>query len=267
MTEIVVACGQQRVVRDVEINRSKALSLVKRAIQVGASIVVLPEASNTGLFPENYRDVGSAEEELDTILRLSERKDILVVAGVVEREGGKLHNTACLIHRGEIIGKYRKILPFPLTDERKHFTPGNELKVFETPYGKMGVLICYEVRFPEIARELVRKGAEIIAIPAEFPAKRIEHWKTLIRARAVENQVFVLASNCVDPEKNYNGQSAIIDPYGNVLNEAGELQELIFAKIDVDMVEECRTKYPFLEDLKVIDKILSGSRNNGLKLP
>lgn len=267
MTEIVVACGQQRIVRDVETNKSKALSLVKRAIQVNARIVVLPEASNTGLFPENYENVGSAEEELDAILKLSGRRDILVIAGVVEREGGKLYNSVCLVHRGEIVGKYRKILPFPLTDERKHFTPGNELKVFETPYGRIGVLVCYEVRFPEMARKLVKMGAEILVIPAEFPAKRIEHWKTLIRARAIENQVFVLATNCVDPEKNYIGQSAIIDPYGNVLNEAGDLQELIFARIDLSKVEECRRKYPFLEDLSVIDKIPSGTSNSELKLP
>lgn len=267
MTEIVAACGQQRIVKDVETNKSKALSLVKRAIQVDAKIVVLPEASNTGLFPENYSSVGSAEEELDTILKLSERRGILVIAGVVEREGGKLYNSVCLVHRGEVIGKYRKILPFPLTDERRHFTPGSELKVFETPYGKVGVLVCYEVRFPEMARKLVKEGAELLVIPAEFPASRIEHWKTLIRARAIENQVFVLAANCVDPEKKYSGQSAIIDPYGRVLNEAGDLQELIFAKIDLDEVWECRRKYPFLEDLSVIDKILSEGRNGGLKLP
>lgn len=253
--EFIAACGQQRVIRDVKTNKSKALSLVKRAIQVNASIVVLPEASNTGLFPENYESVGKADEELDTILKLSEKKDILIIAGVVERDEGKLYNSVCLIHRGEIIGKYRKILPFPLTHERDYFTPGKELKVFETPYGKIGILICYEVRFPELARRLAKMGAEIIAIPAEFPAVRIDHWRTLIKARAIENQLYVIATNSVDYEKNYNGHSAIIDPYGRVLNEAGDLQELIFARINLEEVKKCREQYPFLKDIEKIEKL------------
>ncbi|AIY91188.1 nitrilase-related carbon-nitrogen hydrolase [Geoglobus acetivorans] len=254
--ELTAACGQQRIIRDIRTNKSKGLSLIKRAVQVNARIIVLPEASNTGLFPENYEGVKTAEEELDTVLKLSEKKDILIIAGVVERENGKLYNSVCLIHRGEITGKYRKILPFPLTHEKDHFTPGKELKVFETPFGKIGILVCYEIRFPELARKLAKMGAEIIAVPAEFPSARIEHWKTLIRARAIENQVYVLAANSVDFEKNYNGHSAIIDPYGRVLNEAGELQELIFAKIDLEDVENCRKQYPFLNDLKKVEKIV-----------
>ncbi len=253
--EFVVACAQQRIGRDVETNRSKALSLIKRAIQVDAKIVVLPEACNTGLIAENYRNVGNAEEELNLILKLSERKDILIIAGVVERESGRLYNSVCLIHRGEIRGKYRKILPFPLTDEREHFTPGNELGLFETPFGRIGVLICYEIRFPELSRALMKNGAEIIAIPAEFPSARIEHWKTLIRARAIENQLYVIATNCVDDEGKYNGHSAIIDPYGKVLNEAGELQEMIFARINLEKVKESRKSYPFLDDLKAVKNV------------
>ena len=256
MNEFVVAAAQQRVINDMETNKSKALSLIKRAIQVDAKIVVLPEVCNTGFFPENYEKVGSAEEELDLILKLSEKRDILVIAGIAERENGNLYNTVALVYRGEIIGKYRKILLFPLTDERKYFKSGKELKVFETPYGKIGVLVCYEIRFPEFARKLTKMGAEILAIPAEFPSSRIEHWRILTRARAMENQLFVIATNCVDYEKNYNGYSVIVDPYGNVLNEGGELQELIFSKINLDDVENCRKTFPFLDDLKIVENVI-----------
>lgn len=254
--DFVVACAQQRIVRDVETNKSKALSLVKRAIQVDAKIVVLPEASNTGLIAENYQNAGNAEEELDLILKLSDRKNILIITGVVEKERDRLYNSVCLIYRGEIVGKYRKILPFPLTNEREYFTPGKEIGVFETPFGNVGILVCYEIRFPELSRTLMKKGADIIAVPAEFPSVRIEHWKTLIRARAIENQLYVIASNCVDDTGRYKGHSAIIDPYGNVLNEAGELQEIIFAGISLDRVEECRKKHPFLEDLENVEKVI-----------
>ncbi len=256
LNEFVVACAQQRIVKDVETNKSKALSLIKRAIQVGAKIVVLPEACNTGLIAENYQDTGSAEEELDLILKLSERKDILIIAGVVEKEKGKLYNSVCLVYRGEITGKYRKMLPFPLTDEINYFTPGGELKVFETPFGKIGVLVCYEIRFPELSRYLMKNGAEIIAVPAEFPSLRIEHWRTLIRARAIENQLYIIATNCVDDKGEYNGHSAIIDPYGKVLNEAGELQELIFSKINLNEVHKSRKKYPFLGDIGKIKRFV-----------
>ena len=254
MSEIVVACAQQRITKDVEVNKSKALSLLKRAVQVNADIAILPEASNTGLHSENFLNVETAEDELNPVLRFSKGKDILIVTGVVERDE-ELYNSVCLIYDGEIIGKYRKILPFPLTDEREHFTPGKELRVFDTPVGKIGVLVCYEIRFPELARELMKKGAEILAVPAEFPAVRIEHWRVLIRARAIENQFYVAAVNCVDEKGIYNGHSAIVDPYGKVLNEAGNLQELVFSKIDLSEVERARRNYPFLDDLKFIDSI------------
>ncbi len=256
MNEFVVAAAQQRVIEDMETNKSKALSLVKRAIQVDAKIVVLPEVSNTGFFPENYEKVGTAEEELDLILKLSEKRDILIIAGIAEKENGKLYNTVAFIYKGEILDKYRKVLLFPLTDERKYFTSGKEFKVLDTPYGKIGALICYEVRFPEIARKLTKMGAEILAILAEFPSNRIEHWKILTRARAIENQVFVIATNCVDFEKNYNGYSAIIDPFGKILSEGGELQELIFSKINLDILKDYRKVYPYLEDLNKLEKII-----------
>ncbi|ADC65733.1 Nitrilase/cyanide hydratase and apolipoprotein N-acyltransferase [Ferroglobus placidus DSM 10642] len=249
---MIVAVAQQRIVEDVEVNKMKALSLVKRAIQHEAKIVVLPEASNTGLFPENFGKVRSLEEELDLILKLSERKDILVIAGVVERSEGNLFNSVALIYRGEVIGKYSKILLFPLNEERKYLTAGKELKVFETDFGKIGVLVCYEVRFPEMARKLMKMGAEILAVPAEFPAERIEHWRTLLRARAIENQFYVLGANCVSPDGFYGGNSMIVDPMGNVVNEAGNLQEIIIGEVNLEYVRRVREEYPFLKDLDSI---------------
>ena len=251
---MIVAIGQQRIVEDADVNKMKALSLVKRAIQHEAKIVVLPEASNTGLFPENFAKAKSLEEELDLILKLSERKDILIIAGVVEKSEGKLFNSVALIYRGEVVGKYSKILLFPLNEERKYLSAGRELKVFETDFGKIGILICYEIRFPELARKLMKMGAEIIAVPAEFPAERIEHWRTLLKARAIENQLYVLGANCVSPDGFYGGNSMIIDPMGNVVNEAGNLQEIIIGEINLEEVRKVREEYPFLKDLKVVSK-------------
>ncbi|AGK61684.1 putative amidohydrolase [Archaeoglobus sulfaticallidus PM70-1] len=248
---MISAIGQLRISPDRDVNLMKALSLIKRAIQVNAKLVVLPELFNTGFYPKNYELVeDNIEDEIDLILKLSERRDITIVGSVAEKENGKLYNSAVVIHRGEILGKYRKTHLFPLTEERKYFSTGNELKVVDTPVGKIGLMICYEVRFPEIARYLVRKGAEILAIPAEFPKERINHWKILLKARAIENQCFVFGANCAEGEDAYPGSSMIVDPWGNVLVEGGDRQEIIMAEIDIGEVEKTRRKFPFLRDFR-----------------
>jgi predicted amidohydrolase len=248
---MITAIGQLRILPDRRVNLMKALSLIKRALQVNSKIVVLPELFNTGFYPESYEEVERRiEDELDFILKLSERKDIVIIGTVAEKERDMLYNTAVVIYRGEILEKYRKTHLFPLNEERIYFQQGDELKVVETPYGKVGLMICYELRFPEIARYLTKKGAEILAIPAEFPAERINHWKVLLRARAIENQCYVLGANCAEGEDKYPGSSMIVDPWGNVLVEAGDRQEVIMADIDISDVGKIRKEYPFLKDFR-----------------
>lgn len=249
---IRVALAQQRILPDREVNIMKGMSLIKRALQVRASMVILPEVFNTGFYPHNYETVEpELEEELELILRLSKQKDILIIAGVAERDGEDLYNSAVIIHRGEIIGKYRKTHLFPLTSEKKNFKAGDKIEVFETPLGKLGILICYEIRFPELFRKLTKMGAEIIVIPAEFPKERIEHWRVLLQARAIENQVFVAGVNCVEGDLGYGGHSMLVDPIGNILVEGGEYQEVMMSDIRLAEIYEVREKYPFLKDLRV----------------
>ncbi len=228
----------------------KGLSLVKRAIQVRADLVALPEVFNTGFYSHNYEFVDPLEKELKLLLKLSEGRDLLIIAGVAEKEGDDLYNSAVLIWRGKIIGKYRKTHLFPLTSEARYFKAGDRLEVFDTPLGRIGVLICYELRFPELARRLTKMGAEIIVVPAEFPKARIEHWSVLLRARAIENQLFVVGANCVEGDLDYGGQSMIVDPLGKVLAEASDLQEVVMGDIDLAEVERVREEYPFLNDLR-----------------
>lgn len=248
--KIISAIGQLEITPDKDTNLKRALSLVKRAIQLKADLIVLPEVMNTGFYPENYLNTGSIEEELNSILRLSERRDIIIVAGVAEKDGERLYNSVAIIYRGEIIDKYRKILLFKLTSEHKYFHPGKELKVVETPIGKFGILVCYEIRFPEISRKLIKMGAEVLIIPAEFPKERIEHWRLLLKARAVENLCYVIGANCVGGNLNYPGNSMIVDPLGNVICEAGNVQEILVGVIDYRNLREIRMKYPFLNDLR-----------------
>jgi len=251
-SKIRITLAQQRITADKEVNLMKGLSLIKRALQVRANLVILPELFTTGFYESNLKSVKKLEEELDLVLKLSREKEIVIVAGVAEK-GERLYNSAVVIHRGEIIGIYRKNLLFPLNKERQFFSPGKGLEVFETPVGNIGILICYEIRFPELARKLIKKGADLIAVPAEFPKERIEHWKTLLRARAIENQVFVAGVNCVEGDLDYGGSSMLIDPEGKILVEGGIYQEILMSDIDLDDVKRVREKYPFLKDYESID--------------
>ncbi|MCS7144558.1 MAG: carbon-nitrogen family hydrolase, partial [Archaeoglobaceae archaeon] len=184
--------------------------------------------------------------------KLSKAQEIVIVAGVAEKSE-TLYNSAVIISSGELLGIYRKNLLFPLTREREFFKPGNKLEVFETPVGRLGIIICYEIRFPELSRRLMKKGAEMILVPAEFPKQRIEHWKTLIRARAIENQLFVAGVNCVEGDLDYGGNSMLVDPEGKVLVEAGIYQEVLMADIDLADVQKTREKLPFLRDYESLD--------------
>jgi predicted amidohydrolase len=198
------------------------------------------------------KSVKELNEELEVILRLSREREIVIVAGVAEKSEG-FYNSAVVVHRGEIIGIYRKNLLFPLTREKELFKPGDKLEVFDTPLGKLGIILCYEVRFPELAKRLMKKGAEIIAVPAEFPKQRIEHWKTLLRARAIENQLFVAGVNCVGGDLDYGGNSMLIDPEGRILAEGGIYQEILMCDIDLNEVQKTREKLPFLKDYESLD--------------
>jgi len=249
--KIRVALAQQRILPDREVNIMKGMSLIKRALQVRADVVILPELFNTGFYPHNYENIEpELEEELELVLKLSSSKDIVIIAGVAEREGDDLYNSAVIIHRGEIIGKYRKTHLFPLTSEKKYFKAGDRIEVFETPVGNVGILICYELRFPELFRKLVKMGAELIVIPAEFPKERIEHWRVLLQARAIENQIFVAGVNCVEGDLDYGGHSMLVDPMGTVMVEGGDYQEVMMSDIRLGEVYEVREKYPFLNDLR-----------------
>ncbi|MEM2191066.1 MAG: carbon-nitrogen family hydrolase [Archaeoglobaceae archaeon] len=251
-SKLRIALAQQKIAPDREANIMKGLSLIKRALQVKANLVILPELFNTGLYENCLLSVEKLEKELEMILKLSKERDLVIVAGVAEKSDA-LYNSAVVINRGEILGIYRKNLLFPLNREKEFFKSGNRLEVFETPIGRIGVLICYEIRFPELARRLMKKGAEIIAVPAEFPKQRIEHWKTLLRARAIENQLFVAGVNCVEGDLDYGGNSMLVDPEGKVLLEAGTYQEVLMADIDLADVQKTREKLPFLKDYESLD--------------
>ncbi len=232
-----VSAVQLETSKNVEDNVKKAVKVIESS---DADLIVFPELFNTGYYPENY-----GRSDITPVLKVSECSDAVIVAGAAEVDGGNLYNTAFVIHKGRIIGRHRKTKLFPLTHEVETFKAGNDVNIIKTPIGDLGITICYEVRFPEIARKLTKLGAKIIAVPAVFPKDRIEHWRILLKARAIENQVYVIGANCID--ESCGGNSMIVDPLGRVLAEAGCEETVISAEIDLSFVDEVRRRYPFLD--------------------
>jgi predicted amidohydrolase len=168
---------------------------------------------------------------------------------VLEQRGKQIYNTCSLIGKdGRIIGSYDKVHLFPPFDEDQYLTPGTEIPIFKTNLGIFGIAICFDIRFPELTRLLTLRGAQVIFIPAEFPAERISVWATLLRARAIENQVFVVGCNSVgsDGKNIFGGRSAIIDPEGRTLAQADDTPQLLSARIDLRRITEVRKQIPSL---------------------
>jgi len=175
---------------------------------------------------------------------------MVLVGSLPELDNGTIYNTAYVIDRGELIGQYRKLHLFSTMREDKFLGAGDKSLVVETSVGKLGVAICYDLRFPELFRKLALAGAEIICVPAEWPKPRQEHWKTLLRARAIENQLFVVAANCcgVQGKLDFFGLSQLISPLGTILEMAGEEDTELVADFDFEELEKYRAQIKTLVD-------------------
>jgi len=240
--------------RDCEGNLGVAVDRITAAAAAGADLVCLPEMFPTGF---DYEYIGVRAEPLTgpfmTALTETARDAgiHLVCGSYPEREGEKIYNTAVLIGPGgRIIGKYRKIHLFPLMEENLYLSSGHEIPIFETDLGKLGIMICYDIRFPELARALALRGAEIILVPAEFPYPRLDHWKCLLKARAVENQCYIMAVNRVGTSGSarFFGNSSIYDPWGELIAGSGDDEAVVTGVIDTQVIEEVRRRIPVFSD-------------------
>jgi omega-amidase len=232
-----------------EKNLASAIEKIEEAISNKANIICLPELFNTGFLLEEMHNIAE-EPQGDTIKILSsiaKEQNVNILAGsIAVKEEAHLFNTSYVINsKGNIAGTYRKIHLFPLMNEDKYFTHGNKLTIARLESCMVGLMICYDIRFPEIARLLALKGSELLFVPAAFPKPRLNHWKILLQARAVENQFYVVGVNRVGSDKtgSYFGHSMIIDPWGEILCEAGENEEIIYGEIETNRINKVRKKY------------------------
>lgn len=234
---------------DVDHNLSYVLSEIKRLKKEGVKLIVLPEMWSTGYA---WRKLGRLSERTAEIvgeLKGASKKGIIIIGSMPEKDGEDIYNTAYIIDSGKLIGKYRKIHLFTPMKEDYFLKAGNEPLLCATSIGKIGVLICYDVRFPEIVRRLTLEGAEMLVVPAEWPHPRCDHWKTILKARAIENQLFVIAANRCGRQGmvRFCGNSMVVNPWGEVISEAGDGEETIAADIDLSLVKKYREDMPALK--------------------
>ncbi len=224
----------------------------------GIDLVILPEIWNIG-FMSFDRYVSEAEDyNGQTLTRLREAaKQIgvyLHTGSFVEKKNGNDYNSSYLISPdGDILANYLKIHLFGYNSkETQILTPGDRVVVVETPIGNIGLATCYDLRFPELFRNMVERGAEIFLICSAWPYPRLEHWLMLNRVRAMENQCFLMSSNSVGLNQGiqFVGHSMITDPWGTILAGAGDKEVIIKSEIDLADLETARQQFPALADRK-----------------
>ncbi len=221
-------------------------------------IICLPELSTTGFALNNYKKLAEVIPGGRTTAKIQEwaiEHSVHIITSYIEEERGQYFNCAVIINsQGELIHKYRKIHLFPLKPmaESLFFTPGefpSDKSVIDINGMKVGLMICFDVRYPEISRRLALDGAECLIYLAEFPQPRDNVWTDLLKARAIENQLFVVGVNRVGgyDQVEYFGKSVVIDPLGNVLKTGSTEEEILTQTLDPTILIEARKFIPTLD--------------------
>ena len=240
---------------DKEENKSKINAILKGKVE-GVDLLIFPEMTLTGfsMLSDIYGE-SLESESFNYFSEVAKEYDSNVVAGIIENSSGKHFNTLLHISReGKLKNSYRKIHPFSYSNEDKHFGAGIEPVVTDINSWKTGLSICYDLRFPELYRFYGKERAELIIVIANWPDTRIEHWNTLLKARAIENQCFVAGVNRVGEglRLHYVGHSSVYDPMGKELAAIENDEKVILLELNKDYVNEVRKKFPFLDDIRMI---------------
>lgn len=225
-----------------------------------ADLVVLPELWVPGYF--NFDRYEQSADELDRSVRERYREWarsggwLLHAGSAVERDAdGKLHNSSVLLDSdGEILATYRKIHVFGFQSrEAELINPGEEISVVRTPFGRIGLSTCYDLRFPEFWRLLVDAGAELVICTAAWPIERLEHWRLFTSARAVEDQIFTIACNATGEHQGVRlaGHSRVVGPDGSVIAESDDQEGVTLLDIDPNHVQSVRARFPVLQDRRL----------------
>jgi len=234
-------------------SHAKAKKLVADANPQPGSLIVLPEMFSTGFSMDLPVTAELENGPTEQFLRqLATQHQSCVIGGVVTQthDGRGLNQALAIAPDGTLLTRYTKNHPFSMGGEDKVHVAGVDVSLFEWQGLRIAPLICYDLRFPELAREAVRAGAEALVYIAAWPVKRIQHWITLLQARAIENLAYVIGVNrCgTEPQLTYTGRSLVVDPHGVIIADAAEQERVITAEIDPNIVRNWRVQFPALKD-------------------
>ncbi|WP_018665315.1 carbon-nitrogen family hydrolase [Heyndrickxia acidiproducens] len=250
-----IACIQMDVkFGNKEANFEAAQKWIGEAAAAGCDLAVLPELWTTGYDLTRLAELGDehAQQSIQFLSDCSRKYGIDLVGGsVASKKAEKYYNTMLVISRsGQLVKQYSKIHLFRLMDEHLYLTSGATDGVFQLEGETFAGVICYDIRFPEWIRKQALLGAKALFVSAEWPLARLNHWRALCIARAIENQCYVIACNRSgsDPANIFAGHSLIIDPWGKVAGEGGEEEELVTAEMDLSLIEEVRSRIPVFSD-------------------
>jgi omega-amidase len=237
----------------VDVNRQHAVEMIAGAVAHGSSLILLPELWSSGYDLENaVRHADETPDILQELKALAQASGIHIAGSLLEKSPHGLRNTFFWqIPGADAPISYSKIHLFRLMDEEKWLCAGDRLQQVTAPWGKTGLAICYDLRFPELFRRYALDEARAFGLCAEWPVRRIFHWQTLLRSRAIENQAFVFGVNCVGASgsETFGGRSAVITPWGESLVEGSQTEEeLLTVEIDSAQIDEARRFLPVFQD-------------------
>jgi predicted amidohydrolase len=238
-----------------EATREALAPMIAGAVASGARLVVLTEMFATGfsMRPEVIaEDEGGPNEQF--LLEQAATHDVHLIASIAQRgPDGRYRNNAVVAGPGGTVARYAKIHPFGYAREDEHYAAGENTLTVDIDGLRVTVFVCYDLRFAD-EFWLLAESTDLFVVPANWPAARREHWRTLLRARAIENQAYVVGVNRVGTAPggpggiDYAGDSAIVDPLGRVLAEASVGETVLTADVDAQIVKQIRGELPFLPD-------------------
>ncbi|HZS06989.1 MAG TPA: nitrilase-related carbon-nitrogen hydrolase [Blastocatellia bacterium] len=251
----VICCQLDTAWEDKSANHDKVRRLLDSARPTKGSLVVLSEMFATG-FSMNVAGISDSEtrETQNFLARTAADYCVYVLGGVVTTDPSGRGRNECVVWspEGMEIARYCKMQPFTLGGEAQHYVAGAGPLVFPLQEFNLAPFICYDLRFPEIFRSAVLKGANLYTVIASWPVYREHHWMTLLKARAIENQAYVVGVNRCgkDPLHPHSGRSLIVDPRGEVMADAGNGECTISAELDLQALISYREQFPFLKDIR-----------------
>jgi predicted amidohydrolase len=249
---VKVAAIQHDIVwEDAEATRRHVLPMITQAVDAGARLAVLTEMFATGfsMRPEKIaEDEGGPTESF--LVEQAVAHDVHLVASVAQRgSDGRYRNNAIHAAPDGTVHRYAKIHPFSYSGEHEHYAAGDKHVTVDVDGLRMSMFVCYDLRFADEFWALA-EHTDLYVVPANWPAARREHWRALLRARAIENQAYVLGVNRVGAVKeiDYVGDSMLLDPSGRSIVQAAVGETVLVAEVDAQVVESIRTNFPFLRD-------------------